>query len=206
MKRAIYDAFGSVLDERDLAFLEQVGQETVYPKGTILRNNFKDPMLFCSGVVLVSVFDRPNSIYVPGDIGLTPTFGPKDKDILTLSDEELVQFFSAQAQRCITDVRVVVFPTDCFLNLMDRAPFAQRLLENQSHLMMQLVCYQTFLYHDTTYQAVRYILKIAKAYSLRNLTHAQIALLSGRNRVTVTKVLHEIALAEPELFSESDPS
>ena len=69
-------------------------------------------------------------------------------------------------------------------------------------LMFQMTCYQTFLYHDDAYQAVRYVLKLAKAYGLHSLTHMQIALLSGRNRVTVTNILHEIALAEPELFEE----
>ena len=50
-----------------------------------------------------------------------------------------------------------------------------------------------------SYTAVRFILQLARYYNIKRLTHAQIALLTGRNRTTVTKVMGEIMLAEPEL-------
>lgn len=202
MEEILRNLFGPSVDEDILIKLSEVGQEIVSPEGTILRNNFKDPLIVCSGTILVKAFGRPNTVYTPGDMALNPSFSSKEKKVRAMSDADIARYFANQTQQCITDVHVIVFPNDCVLGMLDNVSFVRWLMENQSMLMFQMTCYQTFLYHDDAYQAVRYVLKLAKAYGLHSLTHMQIALLSGRNRVTMTKILHEIALAEPELFEE----
>lgn len=202
MKSLLRNLLGPSVDESILVRLTEVGQEMIYPEGTILRSNFKDPLIICSGIILVKAFGRPNTVYTPSDMALNPSFGSKEKKVRAMSDADIARYLANQTQQCITDVHVIVFPNDCVLEMLENASFVRWLMENQSMLMFQMTCYQTFLYHDNAYQAVRYVLKLAEAYGLHNLTHMQIALLSGRNRVTVTKILHKIALAEPELFEE----
>lgn len=101
--------------------------------------------------------------------------------------------------RCITRAVFSTLTNKAVEALLEDREFLRTVFDNQLAQSDLITNYQRALYHNTAYTAVRFILQLARYYNIKRLTHAQIALLTGRNRTTVTKVMGEIMLAEPEL-------
>jgi CRP-like cAMP-binding protein len=177
--------------------------KTSFAAGFAFPIDFNHPWLLIEGFVCVRLNDRPSTFITPGDVVLTPRFRPSMPNILALSDDDMMEYYRSTNFECLSLVLAATFSTKIFLELFDDPTFVKAVLDCTLISQAQQSLYQARLYHGSAYDAVRYILKLARAYGVGTLTHAQIARLSGRNRTTVTKALHEVALAEPELISET---
>lgn len=172
-------------------------------EGTSLKGKFKHPMILLDGLLSVRFFDRPNTILVPGDMTLTPDFTPPAAADIVLTEAEWADYYAGQSHHCVTPITLAYLPTDLVKELLETSvDFTRAVLDRYLFIQTQFSLYQAYLYHYNAYEAVRYVLRLTRAHGVTGLTHAQIDYLSGRNRTTVTKILHEIALAEPELLTE----
>ena len=54
-------------------------------------------------------------------------------------------------------------------------------------------------YQRDAAEAVRYTLVLLRELGIAGLTHGQVARIAGRNRVTVTRILGELTVSDPEL-------
>lgn len=176
--------------------------KTTYAEGTALRIDMNHPWLLLEGMVYATIRNKPMTIITPGDFILTPRFRPETPGILALSDSEVNDYYSNTRYVCLTPTLIATYSTKIIFALLEDVRFARAVLDSINNEQAQMAYYQSSLYHGSAYEAVRYILKLARAYHIEGLTHAQLALLSGRNRTTVTQKYHEIALAEPELIAE----
>lgn len=195
--------FWATLDDEARRRLVEGADEVSYAEGTVFRGNFRHPVLLLSGILYVTIGERPNTVIIPGDLTLTPHFRPATAIDFPLSEAELRHSFDVQRWHCVTPVSLLSVPTELVEELLGSSlSFARATLNSQLDIQGHMAYFQDNLYHYSAYEAVRYILKLGRSCGLRDLTHAQIAFLSGRNRTTVTKTMHEIALAEPELLGE----
>jgi hypothetical protein len=176
--------------------------KTTYAKNSVLKVDMNHPWLLLEGIVCATVSKRPMTIITPGDMLLTPRFRPAMPGILAMDDNDFELYYSNTRYECVTPILAATYSTKIMYDLLEDARFARMVLDSTLNIQMQVLAYQSFLYHNSAYEAVRYILKLARAYHIQGLTHAQIAHLSGRNRTTVTKVIHELALGEPDLIAE----
>lgn len=135
----------------------------------------------------------------PGSLLLTPYFTPQKATPWLRSAQEVGEEIRQVRYRCITRVVFSTLTNKAVEALLEDREFLRTVFDNQLAQSDLITNYQRALYHNTAYTAVRFILQLARYYNIKRLTHAQIALLTGRNRTTVTKVMGEIMLAEPEL-------
>lgn len=102
---------------------------------------------------------------------------------------------------CVTKCTTAAFNDDAYEEALKDQEFADNLIR---------YCFQLYWYEkedyiraigsrDTT-AAVRYVVKYCTDHDIPALTHEQIALICNRARPTVTNILHELTLEEPELF------
>lgn len=173
-----------------------------YAAGTIERRPFQQAMLMLEGILMVESDERPSSILVSGDFNLTPKLGPKPSKSMPFNENELDTFYQGLRWHCIIETRIAFFPDNTVKAVLNDLEFCHALISNLEQVSAATSCYSQFLYHGTAKQAIVYALRLAKANGITGLTHAQIALLSGRNRVTVTKIMHEIAQSDPELIED----
>ena len=126
---------------------------------------------------------NPNKLLVPDFIGIHPA--PKEES----------------RHIAVTDVRLVMFREKAIHELCNNADFAMALYYNFYEFVQHMLLYDVFVNKGDAYGAVRYVVALAKRCGVQDLTHAQISYLTGRARSTVTQALHELALAEPDIFS-----
>ncbi len=104
---------------------------------------------------------------------------------------------------CVTKCTTAVFDDHAYEEALKDETFANNVIR---------YCFQLYWYEkedfiraigsrDTT-AAVRYIVKYCVNHGIPALTHEQIALMCNRARPTVTNILHELTLEEPDLFLE----
>lgn len=173
-----------------------------YVAGAIDRHPYQQAMLVAEGLVITRNSGKSGAALIPGSFSLTPKLGPTPRDPAGLSETELGLNGSDFEWRCYGPTSIAYFPDSLINELLDTQPFCRMVLD--SHLRIQLASstMEMSLYHGTAYEAVRYVMRLLKANRITGLTHEQIAEISGRSRVTVTRTIHEIALAEPELIVE----
>lgn len=173
-----------------------------YAAGAIDRHPYQQAMLVVEGLVVTRNGGKSSAAFVPGTFSLTPKLGPTPLDPAGLSKGELELLDSDYEWRCYGPTSIAYFPDGLIEELLDTQPFCRMALN--SHLQIQFVSstMEMKLHHGSAYDAVRYVLRLLKANGVIGLTHEQIAEISGRSRVTVTRAIHEIALAEPELIAE----
>ena len=178
-------------------------QISVYPEGATLRGAVSRPLLVLDGILCARMNESPQVLLVSGNLILPQVFFPETVVITALSEEERNQSMRSQRYTCIGKTCVATFSFELFDELLNEPVFARNVLTNNLNLMEQMGVYQRFLYHSTAKDAVEYILKLSHALKIDHLTHSQIAFMTGRNRTTVTKAMHEIALSNPQLFEEA---
>lgn len=100
----------------------------------------------------------------------------------------------------ITDTTLAYFPKERIDKLLEDPGFLAVSYRNLEELYAHLVAYFLGMNSDSAYESVRYALQFCRQNGFGPLTHEQMALLTGHSRTTVTAIMHEIALAEPELL------
>lgn len=174
--------------------------KTSFAAGTAEGIDENHPALLLSGILCAEVDDKPISVVVPNDFILTPRFRPEGASLPAIDDEAYQTYLSDTSYVCLTDTKMAMFSTRIVKELFETVSFMQALFASTINQLMQMSYFLHELYHGSAYDAVRYALKIARAYDVPKLTHAQIAHMTGRNRTTVTQVMHQIALSEPDLL------
>lgn len=196
---AVFQGLSSDVLER----LKNDCQISVYPEGTTLRGVVSQPLLVLDGMLCARMNKSPQVLLVSGNLILPQVFFPDTAVITALSKEERSQSMRSQRYTSIGKTCVATFSFELFDELLNEPVFSRNILTNNLNLMEQMGVYQRFLYHSTAKDAVEYILKLSHALKIDHLTHSQIAFMTGRNRTTVTKAMHEIALSNPKLFEEA---
>lgn len=176
--------------------------KTSFAARSKMHIDFEHPFLVLEGVICATTRGKVGVILSPGDLLLPPSFRPAAPLSQPLSEREMEKEIISYGYYFPTPVTVATFSQRVIRQLMDDARFVRQLLDSVLHIQTEETVCQTHLYHGSALDAVKYILRVARAYDLGKLTHDQIAFLSGRSRVTVTKTMHEIALSEPELLAE----
>lgn len=161
-------------------------------------------MIVLEGIILSTLNYKPIVMVMPGNLLLTPHFQPDSMVTCVLNDEERKQNFAQTRYDCFTSVVVGTFSNKAIDELLKDYRFLHAVWENTQYQGFFMHIYQSKLFHGDAYGAVKFVLRCAREHGGMKLTHEQIAELAGRNRTTVTKAMHEIALAEPELLE--DPS
>ena len=170
-----------------------------YAQDTIMPIDTNHPIVIVEGIVLAVSSDKPLLLMAPGSLLLTPYFTPQKATPWLRSAQEVGEEIRQVRYRCITRAVFSTLTNKAVEALLEDREFLRTVFDNQLAQSDLITNYQRALYHHTAYTAVRFILQLARYYNIKRLTHAQIALLTGRNRTTVTKVMGEIMLAEPEL-------
>lgn len=84
--------------------------------------------------------------------------------------------------------------------LLDDPGFLRASYDNLQDLNAHIVAYLIGVGSSSAHDAVRFVLKYCAHNGIDRLTHEQIAKLTGLSRTTVTSLMREVALAEPELL------
>lgn len=200
MTHCAQNAFCCSLDEETRQRLCEHCMVASFGQGSQYKGNFKSPQLLLEGAICVMQNNRPNAIIVPGDFLLVPEFSPSGPYPYAVSETEEQDAYHHQTWHFIVPSKMAFFPSDLVRKLMDATDFDKALINSLLRVQTQLSYYNKALYHSNAYDAVRYGLKLASVYHLGSLTHEEFALITGRNRTTVTKILHEIAQKEPGLL------
>lgn len=159
------------------------------------------PLVIIDGIILASAAGKPTSMMMSGNFLLTPYFRPKTSASFVLNDQEMSKSYANVRYNCFTNVLAGCFTNEVVEKLLAEYDFLYAIWENTQYQSYFLNLYQNSLYHGSAYDAMSFALRCAAEGGVKRITHEQLALLTGRNRSTVTKAMHEIALAEPELLA-----
>lgn len=173
--------------------------KTSFAEHTELQIDVNHPWLVLDGLIVSKANDKPNAIMNAGFFMLTPRFAPEGYADVLPSRIDISYSLKTFRYTCFTPVVVATFSVRAIDELMNDIRFLRVLFDNIQIQMNAMQMYQVFLYQKQAYDSVAYVLKLAKVHGVSGLTHEKIAELTGRSRTTVTQVMHEIALAEPEL-------
>lgn len=175
--------------------------KTSLAAGTSVKLDPNHPYIVVEGLILVTGDNKPTTIIVPGDLTLTPRFRPQQNGILAITDEDYRDYLHSIRLAAMSNIVLAMFSTRIINDMLETAPFARAALDSMLNQTAQISYYQRELHNGTAYDSVRYVLKVARAYNVKKLTHEKIGLMAGRSRTTVTQIMHEIALADPELLA-----
>lgn len=154
--------------------------------------------LFCS----LLETDQPNSLIVPGTVILNPWFSQFVLTDLKIDIEAYEEASYRVNYKCLSNMTIAMFTNEYIFEMLDNNIFLKQLFFNIMATDATATTYANYLYQHSAKESIEYVLRLAKTHSLGPLTHRQIAFLTNRNRVTVTRVMHEIALENPDLVNE----
>ncbi len=156
----------------------------------------------------ICCFEGGDSIFVVlerGDFIPFPSLNPEsDRHLYTNMFDPDIYARHLRSVRVValTNATCAVFDYESVMELMDDPEFGRAYSANLYQIVQKVAAFNTLVYQSDAYSAVRFAMQFAKAQHAKNLTHAQIAYLTGLGRSTVTQAMHELTVAEPELFSE----
>jgi hypothetical protein len=172
--------------------------KTSFAPGTELEIDVNHPWIVLEGLLYSVLGGKPFGLCVPGDFMLTPRFQPAQPDLI-LDEKDVSGIETGAHYICLTKLLVATFSYRSIAELMEDSRFCREVLDSVNMSSTRNTFYLRQIYAEGAYESVRFALKIAQSCHIRGLTHAQIAKLVGRNRSTVTSVISQIAIAEPEL-------
>ncbi|MDR1184868.1 MAG: hypothetical protein LBK67_08735 [Coriobacteriales bacterium] len=173
---------------------------STFAAGSRVPLTFQSDFLVLEGLCLIRQGENVAFVIRPGDFVIPPRFNPDFPESVATLGDEFKKTMSDSNLLFLTDTTCANFTREHIDEMLNDIDFVKALFDNLSDFCNHSIFYQVLVFHYSAYDAVRYVLNFSKAYNLGDLTHAQIATLTGRNRSTVTQMLHEIALQEPGLL------
>lgn len=141
---------------------------------------------------------RTCHLYRPGDFVLTPH--PDQSRMINLPNVTFEGGDLVTVMEFFSDVTLAYFDKEKVDELLSDSRFLRASYDNLKDLYVHLVAFPIGLNKSSAYDAVCYVLKYCAHNDIGHLTHEQIAKITGHSRTTVTSIMHEIALAEPDLL------
>lgn len=165
--------------------------------------NHESFVLPLRGLCCMTGGDRVISILPQGDFAFSPSLDPESwREFEGYSVNKSVErkYLESSRLAAITNTECAMFREEYVRELWVNSDFTRALLANWLRGIQHLILFDLEIYRADAYHAVRYTLMFARSQGLRGLTHAQIAFLTGLGRSTVTRVMQELTIAEPDLF------
>jgi hypothetical protein len=178
---------------------------TTLAQGTYTDVNFESCFLVVDGLCALEVTNVFSMIVRPGDFAVTPNSDPNSLGRLAAIDYgyRARDIFRRTKIHAVKASTCAVFRKEPLKRMFENLEFLHAMYENLRNCSGHALCFHTQVYERPAYDAVAHVLRFERAYVIGNLTHAQIAYLTGKSRSTVTEVMHQIALAEPELLENA---
>jgi hypothetical protein len=173
---------------------------TTHASGSKIAMNFNNAFLVTEGLCVIRRADFLVMVVRPGDLIMPPRVADDSPVNFHSLFEEPDDVAAETSIDFITDTTCAVFRQKSIERLLehsDSMDLLKTMFDNLRDLASHITVYRLSLSHPS-YEAVLYALGFCKAYGFDNLTHAQLAMLTNRNRSTVTEVMHRIASREPE--------
>lgn len=196
--RCYENRFCSSLDPDTRRRLCQACTKSTYAANSKATMNFYRHFLVVEGLCLTKRF-RTSFVYRQGDFVVTPhPDESREVNLVDVSFSEGVDYD--------TDLDFITMTTLAFFDkgeidaLLDDPGFLRASYDNLQDLNAHIVAYLIGVGSSSAHDAVRFVLKYCAHNGIDHLTHEQIARLTGLSRTTVTSLMREVALAEPELL------
>lgn len=198
MTHCSYNRFCSALSPVTRSHLCEICTKTTHAAGTEVTMDFYKHFLVVEGLC-VCRHNRSSHPYRPGDLVITPHANTsRPLSIASVSFDERDVF---ETKVCfIHDTTLAYFDKRKIDELLEDPGFLMVSYRNLENLYAHLVAYFIAMESSSAYDSVKYLLQYCKHNGIEGLTHEQIALMTSHSRTTVTSIMHEIALAEPELL------
>lgn len=198
MPHCSLNRFCAALDPITRSNLCRVCMKTTFSAGTSITMDFYKHFLILDGLCATQ-HNRARFPYRPGDFVVTPH--PTQGRPVTLAQVSFDESPTPGTKVLfIADTAVAFFDKEKIDEFLQDPGFLAVSYANLKELYAQLVAYFIGMNSSTAYDAVRYLLEYCRHNGIAHLTHEEIAKLTGHSRSTVTSIMHEIALAEPELL------
>ena len=173
---------------------------TTYASGSEAIMNFNNAFLVLDGLCAIYRDDYLVMVVRPGDLIVPPRVTDDSPVNFRNLLEEPDDVEAETSISFVTDTTFAVFRQKSIERLLehdDSKSLLQAMYDNLRDLSSHMTAYRLALSHPA-HKAVLYALDFCKAYGFCNLTHSQLALLTNRNRSTVTQVMHRIAASQPK--------
>lgn len=193
------NAFCSVLEPATRERLCAGCRIRSFPKGQVFPSGYwhKGMALILSGLLAAHTVDERGRVSVQslgaaGDI----------IDVVGFFADEAVLGNSDRETSFVVDGAVALFDHDVICNLMENDFGFFREVARSCMRCCAIESHEYFLEvaGKDAHAAVAYVLRYAREHGIDFLTHEQIAFLSNLRRPTVTKIMHDLTLARPDLF------
>lgn len=132
----------------------------------------------------------------PGDFVITP-HADSSRDISVMDVSFADDQMGDAKLRFITCTTVAFFKKRDIDELLRDEAFLRVSYANLKDLYAHLTAYLIGVNSSSAYDSVAYVLRWCAHNDIGQLTHEQISVLTGISRTTVTSIIHQIALAEP---------
>lgn len=174
--------------------------KTTHAKGSVIRADENRVWIILDGILLGLNSDKPTSMHFPGRMNMNTSFMGPDPAFSEFMAQDIEVKMRKLKYLCLRPIELATFSNRTVHDLMDDPRFLRVLWDNLLGMTTETTSYMESIYCGSAADAVRYVLALAKSHEVGDLTHEEIARLSGKNRVTVTKIMHELALSSPELL------
>ena len=161
---------------------------------------YRSPSLLVEGALAAFTDGRLQTIVIPGQLMLVPDLAHDARHPLGLSVAESVSFTNSQTHEYLLPSTLASFPNAVVDELLETdLPFVKGILRTFKEQSAMTSYLSVLLYQRDAAEAVRYTLVLLRELGIAGLTHGQVARIAGRNRVTVTRILGELTVSDPEL-------
>ncbi|MDE8702677.1 hypothetical protein PZH32_06835 [Adlercreutzia equolifaciens] len=168
--------------------------KTTHAQGTKLKVDANRPWIVLDGLLISTEQGKPASLSAPGQMNLNETFIVDAATSLPFLDKHIEKNIDQIYYLCLRTTTLASVPNGVVHELLDDYDFLRASWNNMTQLLTILSSYTSAVYFGTAKDAVRYVVQLAESCGIDNLTHREIALMTGLNRTTVTKTMHEINL------------
>lgn len=198
------NAFCRSLDEKTRCELCAFCVKSTYAAGSSVRANQDRVLLVLEGLCCIETRGGILAVLGRGDLFPFPSrmIGPAREAYRQIVEEAVSERVSGPLKLvAVTDVTCASFELESVVHFLADPVFCSLIYANMFVLLQKSLSYGIEVRQSDAYHAVRFALRVGRVQGIEGLTHAQIAHLTGLGRSTVTKVMHEVALKEPELLS-----
>lgn len=185
-----------MLDSETRAMLCAHCTKATYAANSKVETNFDRMFLVLEGICLITQNGNVAFFMRAGDFAIPPDLGNFTDGFPTPLEGEWRTSMQHSHYQYPTATTCATFEKDFIMSMLDKPQFLRALFGNFVEVSYQSTFYQLFVFHTSAVESVKYALQFSEQNGLKNPTHAQLALLTGRNRTTVTHAMHEIALEQ----------